>query len=715
MKLGQPPFVVDIVLDQDTPAQVGSMLTGRVMLPPEALTEKAALKSIKVLFQGQEKTKVTYKRTSHDIDENNTTHTYTVKEIKPVCSHVLLEEEYEKGQKKRSTVPFSFQLPSHLPVSAKLGFPDMKYGLIIKKKFDYAVLSYMVKVDIQRRGLLKGTLTYEKEVKVVPRQSTSITMGTPWEVIPTIQTPHKGWFRRVKGKDKLYLAARLPHGNHYECGHNITVDLSVLNLSKKVVIEKVEVTLNERGRWTAKGHEQKLETLPVTKTFGWLGDAVMTPSPESAVQESNGSQLETQMRNELLQGAHRQILTIPSTCQPDFSLQLMRCTHVLSINVKSNQWRPPTLEIPIVLHPASSPSPSPSFQPHSVPAMTIAGTSIGTEVPMSTTSSVECLPVAVAQAVPVAVQGSLVPQYGHSSMTNDEIHNVIHQNVQCDGCKQYPLRGVRYRCAHQNHDYCHKCSQLHDGLCIIDRTQLSVCQENAPNIAPSVTVAAAVAPTTTTTSMTTPLAPSVPQSQGLHPAIEAQVGSLAIWEDSPIPPDTGMGAWFAKQAVRHTMGVDLSAPMARQVPLVPFTPVPYIPPEHVSVAALCAHVQVHPDPVSCITQFLQQQPSGLVWVKLVSNLTPTEFGEIIGTVPELYRQSPVAEKLVPMVRPFTTEHLIKALQAAKCSGVRQRMLLSLTAYCVDKTKESNRKMKAELTDIEQAFYRRGIGYGRLCG
>jgi hypothetical protein len=171
---------------------------------------------------------------------------------------------------------------------------------------------------------------------------------------------------------------------------------------------------------------------------------------------------------------------------------------------------------------------------------------------------------------------------------------------------------------------------------------------------------------------------------------------------------------MAKQALR-SMGVDPYAPMPRQVPLVPFTPVPYFRPEDVSLLALRTHLASHPDPVSAVTQFLQQPGAGPVWRKVVSTLSPQDFGDVVGSVPQDHRQSPVAEKLVPLVHNFSCHHLLEALKQAHCSGVRHRMLSTLTGYCVD-VKKNKHRVKAELhSDNEEAFFNAGIRYGRRCG
>lgn len=46
------------------------------------------------------------------------------------------------------------------------------------------MLSYKVKVKIDRRGLFNGTLAFEKVVEVAKRNNP--TVNTPWESIPKV-------------------------------------------------------------------------------------------------------------------------------------------------------------------------------------------------------------------------------------------------------------------------------------------------------------------------------------------------------------------------------------------------------------------------------------------------------------------------------------------------------------------------------------------------
>ena len=214
MKEGNAPFQVDIILDQ-SPVQAGSTLTGRLVLPNEALSEKAAIKSIKILFEGQEKTQVMYQEASSSDHER---YSATVKEKCGICSQILVENAYDKSQVARQTTPFQYSLPSNLPASVTLGHPNFEYGLIFKKKADYAILSYKIKVEIQRHSLFKGTLKYNQIVQVVQRPDRLAIVGAPWEVVPTIKTPKRTFFGR--GPRKIYIAARLSNGTHVEVEQN---------------------------------------------------------------------------------------------------------------------------------------------------------------------------------------------------------------------------------------------------------------------------------------------------------------------------------------------------------------------------------------------------------------------------------------------------------------------------------------------------------------
>lgn len=306
-------------------------------------------------------------------------------------------------------------------------------------------------------------------------------------------------------------------------------------------------------------------------------------------------------------------------------------------------------------------------------------------------------------------------------------NEVIHPNVMCDGCKQFPLRGVRYYCAQGQHDYCQTCCTANGHTCTIDkggltlfgeapRPAFSACLESPPTTAlfsPTQPVDAVGSPASTPVNLHTNASSAQPAQQGFHPFLEGQVGSAAIWEGAPVPQGKGFGAWIGK-AMLNSMGIDPYAPMAPQVPAIPFTPAPETGPEHVSVATLQIQLANFPDPVSLVTQHLQNGRTGALWRALISSLSPCDFGNLLGAIPVDYRQSPVAEKLVPYISNFSCLHLVHAVRQAKCAGVRHRMLLTLSAYCVD-VRQNKRRVKAELQGMEPTFFKSGIQNGRHCG
>lgn len=687
MKVGKKnPFEAEILLDQEA-VQTGSALRGRVVLPEEA--NKASIKTIKILFVGQEKTQVTHRRTnshSTDIDDHNHT-PVTELEKYEVCNYTLLDKFYDKGQKVDQSLPFQFDIPENLPASVTLGMPDLKVGLLFKKKCDYGVLFYRVKVKIERRGMLKGTLGYEKVVSVNTKPKT-VTVGTPFEFLPQIKAPKikKLFGRGNEAAKKIFIGARIPTGNHVLIGQNLTVDVSVVNLSKSP-IDKVEMTVQEIHRWEANKYKKTGGDNLVAKSFGWLGDSVMNPPPESA-SCSQPAELQRRMRKELDEGTHRQTLTVPNFAQAYFFGKLVSVTHVLRIHVKTKKEKGPAdIEIPLTLLTSTS---------H-------ASTPIGKLVTPLTNRSKISARTAVIHNTPVS------PTASGSKVTPQPTES-IHRNVQCDGCQQYPLRGVRYHCPKGKHDYCLTCYEKNHRRCLIDRGDLT--KFAGPTAAPL--IQATSFDQANPYPLTQPTAPYPPMTQGFHPLIDRKVGEAAVWEDSPLPQATGVSGWLGKQVLRATLNVDPYAPMARQVPPVPFAPIPPTRLEEVSVLTLRAQLSKHPDPVSVLVQDLQQPDSGSVWRALFAQLSPGDFGDIVGSVPQNYRQAPVAEKLVPMVHDFSCQHLVEALEQAHCDAVRNRMLATLTGYCVDLAQNKCR-VKATLNETEQAFFRSGIGYGRLCG
>jgi hypothetical protein len=437
MKDTNKPFEVNIDLDQSS-VQAGGKLTGRLVLPQEARSDKAAIKSIRIFFQGQEKTQVSYRETSQNHsgpEYQNHSYTATAKEKSEICSHLLVENIYDKSKAILPTTSFQFRVPSHLPASVTLGFPDIKVGLIVKKKADYAVISYKVKVEIQRRGLFKGTLTYDREIQVVEKSPSAVTIGSPWETIPEIKGPQKRLFGKAKEPAKIYVAARLPNGTHVEAGQNLPVDVSVVNNSK-TEIEKVTVALIAASSWKARGHKQTCETDVTSKSFGWLGDAVMKPPPESVGQTQNSAKLAAKMKQELDAATHRQILTVPTSCHADFSRQLMSTHHFLLVQVKAKKWfGPSNVKIPIVIHPPPRQSPPPQAPPLPVAPSSVSAASpivvqatavsahdASVAMPVAATAYPDKLsptptiyaatPVAVSAATPMAPASSNQPTQG---------------------------------------------------------------------------------------------------------------------------------------------------------------------------------------------------------------------------------------------------------------------------------------------------------------
>ena len=51
---------------------------------------------------------------------------------------------------------------------------------------------------------------------------------------------------------------------------------------------------------------------------------------------------------------------------------------------------------------------------------------------------------------------AIYPNYPNET----EKEEVIHKNVRCDGCKKYPITGIRYKCTIcHNFDYCEDCEK----------------------------------------------------------------------------------------------------------------------------------------------------------------------------------------------------------------------------------------------------------------
>ena len=708
----KPPFQVDFVLDQAS-VKVGSKLTGKIVLPNEAVsnsTKAGSIKAIQIHFLGWEETKATHVDKMHHTEgiDDHRNHRVVVRDKRDVCSLLLFEKYYTKGKSVDQIIPIDIRLPKDLPPSLRLSFAEA-FGLQEPKPSplsfvhvaeigsinfitgdrspDYAQIMYKVQVSIERRGFLKRKLNFDKVVPVLPKP-TCLTVGAAWESVPTIQAPKlKKLLGRTGVARKIYVGVRLPTGQHVEIGQNLIVDLSVINMSRST-IDKVEMTLQEKYKWYAKRYSQVAgDHNKQAKSFGWLGDSVMDPQAEAAV-TSDPSALQRKMRSELDQATHRQFLTIPYHCKPDFQGKLMNVTHVLNIHVTTKKMFGPTdINIPITLHLATS--------------LPVAQATCETTVP-------------TIQGHPFTPSGPIENQnqpnpYIHPNVST---HNpttassaMIHPNVECDGCKQYPLRGIRYHCEQGKHDYCQNCYNANSHMCFIDKNNLynytdviysqpfsSSYIQSPPHSAPSTTL---------------------PVAQGFHPMIERKVGDAAIWEDHPLPQAKGFQAWIGKQLL-GSMGIDPYAPMSRQVPQVPFTPVPFTRPEDVCVNTLRTQLATHPDPVSVVVQNLQQSPSSGSWRALLSTLKPEDFGDIVGSVPVYHRQSPVAEKMVPYIHNFSCQHLLEALKQAQYNGVRNRMLATLTAYCID-YKQNKRRVNAVLSETEQAFFQSGFGYGRCCG
>ena len=456
------------------------------------------------------------------------------------------------------------------------------------------------------------------------------------------------------------------------------MDVSVVNTSRSQ-IERVTASIKEATRWKARRHWKSQDVEMASKNFGWLDDSVMNPPQESAKQPKVGPHLEHEMRRELDQATHRQILTIPNNCHADFSSKLTSVKHFLLIEVISkNRFGPSNITVPLIVHARTELS-------------TPAASAVGWQAEALPSPVVSTLPMV--EASPEIVEGTPIAEASG-------VGEMIHPDIECDGCQQYPLRGVRYRCAHLNHDYCHNCYASYNGRCVVDKTTLAVHHQAQVTVSPYVPTIDAASNIST-------------ENQGFHPIIEHQVGSAAIWEDNPCPQATGLGAWVGKTALR-TMGVNPDASIPRQVPQVLFTPVPFTPPEHVSLQVLRTQLAVHPDPVSAISQHLQQPSTGYIWRNLLSRMSPADFGDMVGSVPQDFRQSPVAEKMVPLVHNFSLDHLLAAIKQARSDGARKRMLSTLSGYIVD-LKKNRRKVRAELSDIDDAFFRAGLRYGRRCG
>jgi hypothetical protein len=280
---------------------------------------------------------------------------YNYAETHPIYSHVMLERSFETSLVKDSTTTWSFEcaLPTNLPPTLLLGSPESTNR---RKPGQYASVSYQVKVVIEQHGFLKDSVTtFEQPVHVVknPKQAIKSAQAV-YEYIPPVDVvPQKSFFGFQKNpRGKVYIAARLPDGVHVRAGQDFFVDLSIINCSK-ATIERVEIKLHKLLHWQAHGRVVDLNHLMVTKIVGWLGVFVPYPPPAKAVVTAKDPiQIKQQMKRELIEATHRQLLSIPVQTQSSYRGKLLRVTYLLVIHVKTKQRfiAPSDVEIPLVVH-----------------------------------------------------------------------------------------------------------------------------------------------------------------------------------------------------------------------------------------------------------------------------------------------------------------------------------------------------------------------------
>uniref|UniRef100_A0A7S3P837 Arrestin-like N-terminal domain-containing protein n=1 Tax=Amphora coffeiformis TaxID=265554 RepID=A0A7S3P837_9STRA len=225
-------FHVDIVVDQQPSIASGSILSGKVTIVLSRGIQTIPVKSLQILLEGQEQTRVTYAPGKEAAEVCGTIRTYA--ETHPIFSHVLLDRSFEKGLVESPSLTWSFQcpLPPNLPACIFVGSVESTNR---HKPADYASVSYQVKVIIEQRGFLKDVVTFEQPLQVTknPQQGIIKGAGTPYEYMPPLEVPKKSMFGFKKYQGKVYIAARLPLGVHVRAGPESPLDLSIINCSKK--------------------------------------------------------------------------------------------------------------------------------------------------------------------------------------------------------------------------------------------------------------------------------------------------------------------------------------------------------------------------------------------------------------------------------------------------------------------------------------------------
>ena len=58
------------------------------------------------------------------------------------------------------------------------------------------------------------------------------------------------------------------------------------------------------------------------------------------------------------------------------------------------------------------------------------------------------------------IENIINTKIGNKKEESEDEKEVIHKNVRCDGCKKYPIIGIRYKCTIcHNFDYCEECEK----------------------------------------------------------------------------------------------------------------------------------------------------------------------------------------------------------------------------------------------------------------
>ena len=384
---------VKFFLDQ-TVVEAGSILSGKLVLSPDAGSAKEPIKEVNLVFEGTEESQVTYEVFSNDHHSSQKV-IQTANEKQIIYSQLLVRKEFHKGEPVTTrSIPFRFELPVHLPSSVALGMPGMKVKfLFAKRQADYAVLGYRLRVTVKRPGVFKRNLTFEETVDVIKARDT--WTRTPWQKVPQVDPkPPKKSLCCGGGGGEIFLAARLPTGTQVEMGQALPVDVSVINDSP-LAIDHVQVSLVQYECWKAKRHKKKCNYEVASKSFGWLGDTVMNPDKQSPSVGNNRKSYEKWMRAELIQADHRQTLTVPFSCSESFEGNLMNTRHELRIKVKATRWfGNPEIRVPISVHPchdlASASTNPPPIAPEAAPI--IQKPTAPVEAPKTTVAIANSLP-----------------------------------------------------------------------------------------------------------------------------------------------------------------------------------------------------------------------------------------------------------------------------------------------------------------------------------